>query len=133
MGNCGHIQVRGEENKVASISIATEYKRKDGTSVTSWHDCRIFGKSVEVAEKYISKGTVVYVTGSIEYDDYEDKNGNKQHRAFIRVSDFKFWNTKKQDDDQEPQPVEHQPAPQKPWMKATNNNQEPEGNDDLPF
>ena len=41
----------------------------------------IFGKAAQVARDYLSKGRQCYIEGSIRYDEWTDKDGNK-----VRIS-----------------------------------------------
>jgi single-strand DNA-binding protein len=46
----------------------------------------VFGKAAQVCRDYLSKGRQVYVEGSIRYDEWTDKDGNKRNMTKIRVS-----------------------------------------------
>lgn len=72
-------------NSVARFTLATNeaYKDRQGNKVerTEWHNISVFGKSAEVAEKYLKKGSSVCVEGSIRSRDYTDKS-NVQRRFY---------------------------------------------------
>ena len=89
IGNAGQdpqIRTVGE-NKVANFTVATteKYKGKDGNVVaeTEWHSVVVWGKLAEVVEKYVKKGTQVYVEGKIKSEKYTDREGND--RVMVRV------------------------------------------------
>jgi single-strand DNA-binding protein len=67
-------------NVVANISLATTetYKDKQGKKVenTAWHNVQVWGKTAEIAEKYLSKGSRVYIEAKLNYRNYE-KDGSK--------------------------------------------------------
>jgi single-strand DNA-binding protein len=46
----------------------------------------VFGKTAQVVRDYCSKGKQVYLEGSIRYDEWTDKDGNKKYMTKIRVS-----------------------------------------------
>lgn len=59
---------------VAFLSLATnDYHTATGTEITEWHRLVMGGKNAELAEKYIRKGTRLYVEGKIKSREYEDK------------------------------------------------------------
>ena len=45
---------------------------------TEWHNVVFFGKLAEVAGEYLSKGSNVYVEGSLKTEKWEDRDGNKK-------------------------------------------------------
>lgn len=75
---------------VASFSLATteKWKTKQGESkeATQWHQCELFGKVAEIARDYLTKGSRVFVCGSLVYDEWVDKDGNKKTRAKVKLS-----------------------------------------------
>jgi single-strand DNA-binding protein len=48
----------------------------------------VFGKTAQVVRDYVTKGKSVYIEGSIRYDEWTDKDGNKRNTTKIRVSGF---------------------------------------------
>lgn len=73
---------------VCKFSLATSrsYKDRNGQrqEETDWHNIVMFGKVAEVADKYLYKGSLVYVEGSLHTRKYEDKSGGT--RYFTEVS-----------------------------------------------
>ena len=71
--------------KVASFSIATTeraYTLKNGTQVperTEWHNIVVWRGLAEIVEKYVKKGTKLYVEGKIKTRSYEDQNKVKRY------------------------------------------------------
>jgi single-strand DNA-binding protein len=63
--------------KYARFSIATSEKNKAGDVLTEWHNITAFGNVVDVIEKYVTKGTMLYVEGKIQSSEYE-KDGIKR-------------------------------------------------------
>ena len=49
------------------------------------HRVEVFGKPAQVVRDYLSKGRQVYVEGSIRYDEWTDKDGNKRNTTKIHV------------------------------------------------
>ena len=72
---------------VANISIATteSYKNKNGDRVsqTEWHDVVLWRGLAEVAEKYLKKGSSVYIEGKIRTSKWVDKESITRHKTEI--------------------------------------------------
>ncbi len=64
---------------VANFSLATteSYKNKEGEKVsqTEWHNIVLWRGLAEVAEKYLKKGSSIYIEGKIKTRKWEDKEG----------------------------------------------------------
>lgn len=73
---------------VANFPIATSesYKdRKTGEKITQteWHNIVIWRGLAEVAEKYLKKGSSVYIEGKLRTRSWDDKEGNKRYTTEI--------------------------------------------------
>ena len=72
---------------VANLSIATSenYKNKDGERVTQteWHDVVLWRGLAEVAEKYLKKGSSIYVEGKLRTNKWVDKDENTRYKTEI--------------------------------------------------
>ena len=83
IGNLGKDpEVRRLENGavLASFSIATSESYVDKQSgdkkeITDWHDIVLWRGLAEVAEKYLVKGTKIYVEGKLKKRSWQDKEG----------------------------------------------------------
>lgn len=96
-------QIFGEGSKrVARVSLATTergFVKKDGTKVedrTEWHSLVFFGSITQVIEKYVKKGELISVRGSIHYDKYEDKDKVVRYTTDIRCTDLELLGSKKE-------------------------------------
>ncbi len=73
--------------KVASFSIATSenYTNRDGQKVdkTEWHNIVLWRGLAEIAEKYLRKGSQVYIEGRLQTRSWDDQNGNKRYTTEI--------------------------------------------------
>ena len=78
--------------KLAKFSLATNdyYKNSDGDQVTEtqWHNIVAWGKTAEIVEKYLHKGSQIAVEGKIEYRTWEDDEGIRHHATDIIVHDL---------------------------------------------
>ena len=72
---------------VANFRIATteNYKNKQGEKVsqTEWHNIVLWRGLAEVAEKWLKKGSSVYIEGKIRTRKWEDKEGNTRYNTEI--------------------------------------------------
>lgn len=90
IGNLGKDpEVRHLEGGVTRVtfSLATSesYKDKNGNKVehTEWHNIILWRGIAEVAEKYLKKGSLVYIEGRIKTRTWDDKDGNKRYTTEI--------------------------------------------------
>jgi single-strand DNA-binding protein len=67
---------------VTKFSLATgaRWKDKDGQwqDRTDWHNIVAFGRTAEVCNEYLKKGSPIYVEGRIQTRSYDDRDGNKK-------------------------------------------------------
>ncbi len=74
--------------RVANISVATSRRWNDRQGQqqekTEWHKVIFWEKLAELCERYLKRGDRVYVEGSIEYRQYEDKDGQTRYITEIR-------------------------------------------------
>ena len=133
LGRCGkdpEVRMAGQ-NKVATFSVATggKYKTKDGKEVddTAWHNIVAWRTSADIVEKYIKKGSQVFIEGHISYRKYSDKDGVERNITDIVVDKIELLGGK----------AESSTAPQKfdPHAVKTTPMPYPEEEDgsDLPF
>jgi len=68
---------------VAKFPLATSevYKNKDGQRVTQteWHNVVLWRQLAETAEKFLKKGSLVYIEGKLRTRNWDDKDGNKKY------------------------------------------------------
>ena len=83
VGNLGQrpeMRYTATQSAVANISIATTESWKDKESgemrdKTEWHRVAYFGKLAEIVEKYLDKGSSVYIEGKLQTRKWQDKTG----------------------------------------------------------
>ena len=78
---------------VANVTLATnDYYTKDGQRLesTEWHNLEMWDKQAETAEKYLKKGSLLYVEGKIRTDRYTDSEGQERQTRKIRVNNFQM-------------------------------------------
>jgi single-strand DNA-binding protein len=78
---------------VANVTLATnDHYTKDGQRLesTEWHNLEMWDKQAETAEKYLKKGSLLYVEGKIRTDRYTDAEGQERQTRKIRVNNFQM-------------------------------------------
>ncbi|APT57149.1 single-stranded DNA-binding protein [Roseomonas gilardii] len=96
VGNLGRDpEVRNFQNggKVVNLRIATSetFKDREGNRQerTEWHSVAIFNERLgEVAEKYLRKGSTVYIEGKLETRKWQDKDGQDRYTTEIVLRNF---------------------------------------------
>lgn len=77
-------------DKVASLSVATTFRRKDRNTgdwleETEWHRVVLWGKVAEIAEKYAQKGSDVFIRGRLKTEKWTDQGGIDRYTTKIYV------------------------------------------------
>ncbi len=105
---------------VVNLSLATTDRWKDkqtgeNKERTEWHRVSFFGKAAETIAEYMTKGSAMYIEGSIQTRKYE-KDGVTHYATDIKGRSFQFLGRKgdneqapRQDEAAAPKPA---PAPQ---------------------
>ena len=91
--------------KVAQFTLApTEARKaKDGTvtKLTEWHNIVAWRGVADFVEKYIQKGSQVFIGGSLRTRSWESK-GQKVYRTEIIAENLQFVGRKPEDNGQQP-------------------------------
>jgi len=95
VGNVGRdpeVRTLSSGTRLAKFSLATtdhRSKDQDGNPRTEWHNIIAWAYLAEFCEKWVKKGTQLYVEGSIRYDTYE-KDGVKKYFTEINAREIQF-------------------------------------------
>ena len=97
MGNVGNDpEIRSFNNggRVANLSIATSESWRDKQSgekreKTEWHRVAIFQEGlVGVVERYVKKGTKLYIEGKLQTRKWQDRDGNDKYTTEIVLQGY---------------------------------------------
>ncbi len=119
--------------KVATFTLATTERYRDrGGELrenTEWHNIVAWRNSADVAEKFIRKGTQLYIEGRLRTRSWSDQTGAKRYTTEVQVDSLQLLGKKTDAAGTAPQPVPQaapapQPAPAAPQQEPA---------DDLPF
>ena len=98
VGNLGRDpEIRSFQNggRVASFSVATSESWKDKATGekkdrTEWHRISVLNdKLVEVVERYVKKGSKVYIEGQLETRKWTDKDGQEKYTTEVVLRPFR--------------------------------------------
>lgn len=105
-------------DKVVNLSIATSETWKDKKSgerkeKTEWHRIVIFNQGIaNVAEKYLSKGSKVYVEGQLETRKWTDSQGIERYSTEVALRPYRGELVMLDSRDQNQTPSHQEPQPQ---------------------
>lgn len=88
------------ESKVLNITIANQrsYKNKDGEYEADFINCTLWNSVAEHTAEYVKKGDLVGITGRLQCESYEDKEGNKRYTTKVNVEKVSFLSSKKSEE-----------------------------------
>ncbi len=98
VGNVGaDPEIRTLENgtKVARVRLATTeriYNRQtqESKEYTEWHTVVLWSGLADVADKYVRKGSQLYIEGSLRSNEWTDKDGGKRYGVEIIAREMKL-------------------------------------------
>ena len=97
LGNLGRdpeIRSMQSGSKMAAFSMATSKRWKDKATQeqrdkTSWHNIVVFGDGlVDIVEKYVKKGSKIYVEGELQTRKWQDQDGNDRYTTEVVLQGF---------------------------------------------
>ena len=132
VGKDAEVRMAGQ-SKVATFSLCTggKYKTSDGRELddTAWHNIVAWRKLAELAEKYVDKGSQLYVEGRIKTEKFKGNDGTDKYVTRIVASTLQLLGSKK-----DSQSAPQSPAPQqKPKTTPLPTIDNSDGSDDLPW
>jgi single-strand DNA-binding protein len=99
-GNIGKIEELGDANgtPVISLSVATnDWMGKAKGEVTNWHTVNVVGSSAKFIHDFGSNYKKIAVKGTIQYDQWETKEGEKRSKTKIYADDVELLSPKDSD------------------------------------
>lgn len=103
IGNVGaDPEIRTTESgiKVATIRLATTERSRDkdgnATSHTEWHNVVLWRSLAEVADRYVRKGTQLYIEGRIRTREWSTREGEKRYSVEVMCDDMKMLGGRKE-------------------------------------
>ena len=97
LGRDPELRFTPEGTPVSNFSVATTEKRKDKAGelqeITTWFQVALFGRQAENAKEYLSKGSHVWLEGSLTLTQWTDRDGEQRVNLEVRGSDIRFLST----------------------------------------
>lgn len=92
-----------------SLAVRRDFKNKStGEYETDWIPLTAFGKTAEIMNQYLGKGSKVGITGSLQTSNFTDKDGNKRTGYDVIVNQFEFLDSR--EDGQQNQQAQQKPV-----------------------
>ena len=87
----------------STLATTERYKDKSGTlkEQTEWHNIVCWRALAEFVEKYLKKGTQIYVEGKLRNRSYTDKEGNTRYVTEIVADSIQLLGRKSDNQDQQ--------------------------------
>ena len=94
---------------VANFTIAVSRRIKKDE--TDFIDCVAFRQTAEVICKYFKKGSLIIAFGSLQVDNWKDKEGKNRKTARVVVDDVQFGESKKSSEGSAPKDFDRKEDP----------------------
>lgn len=92
VGKNPDIRTTQSGDKCANFSIATSesWKDKQGQKQerTEWHNVVIWGSLAGIVEKYVQKGSQIYIEGQLQTRKWQDNNGQDRYTTEVVLKGF---------------------------------------------
>jgi len=97
IGHVGQIEVK---QTVTTLSLATSEAWTDKQTNakqerTEWHKIVFFGKLAEITAQYVTKGSKLYIEGSLRTEKYTGQDGVERFSTKIVARDMQMLDSKK--------------------------------------
>ena len=117
LGNVGaepEVRALDSGKKVARIRVATteRYTDQQGNKQeqTEWHTVVLWGGLADVVDRYVHKGSQLYIEGKIRTREWTDKDNQKRYTTEILATEMKLLG-RPHDANEAPQAVAPAPTP----------------------
>lgn len=147
------LRYTGSGSAIAKFGLAVNRNWKDRNSgerreEVCYVDINIFGRSAEIANQHLSKGKRILIEGRLQFEQWQDQNGQKRSKHSISAENFQFLDSKGDtnsgggfnndySNNQQPQrdasPFENDNAPQSGNQGGSNMGNIDIQDDDIPF
>jgi len=89
LGQDPEVRYTQSNTAVATLNVATNERFKDRNGEfqerTEWHRVVAWGRTAEICQEYLKKGSQVYIEGPIQTREWEDKDGQKRYTTEIKA------------------------------------------------
>ena len=99
----------GQSTKVATFTLATTDRYRDRAGElrenTEWHNLVLWRQLADLAERYIRRGSQIYVEGHIRTRSYNDQQGQKKYMTEIVADNVQLLGRREGETAQPSQPA----------------------------
>jgi single-strand DNA-binding protein len=92
LGKDPEIRTTSDGKTMATLSVATSESWNNASGEkqekTEWHRVVIFGKLAEIAQKYLRKGSKVYLEGKLQTRKWTDQSGQDRYSTEVVLAGF---------------------------------------------
>lgn len=99
--NAPELKYVGEFNNAVTnfrLAVSRGYKTKDGVVESDFINIEVWGKKAEIYSRYLQKGSLVAVSGSLRTESYQTSEGENKYITKIRANNLRFLDNKKSDE-----------------------------------
>ena len=96
------------------LAINRKFNDKDGNKKEDvcFVDCKAFGKQAETLNKYISKGSPIFIEGRLDFSSWANQDGQRRSKHRVIIESFQFLGKSSQS---EAKPQDDAPLPAIPF------------------
>ncbi|MDR2051280.1 MAG: single-stranded DNA-binding protein [Deltaproteobacteria bacterium] len=98
LGKDPEIRYAANGTAITNLRIATDesYVDREGNRVerTEWHSIVVFQRQAENCKTYLSKGSLIFVEGSLQTRKWQDQQGQDRYSTEVKANLVKFLDRK---------------------------------------
>ena len=80
-----------------TLAVDRDYRPQDGEKQTDFIDVTAWRNTAEFAAKYLGKGRLAVVSGSLQFNEWKDKEGHNRRNAVVVADNIYFGDSKTKD------------------------------------
>lgn len=77
-----------------TLAVDRDYRPQDGEKQTDFIDVTAWRNTAEFAAKYLGKGRLAVVSGSLQFNEWKDKEGHNRRNAVVVADNIYFGDSK---------------------------------------
>jgi len=89
LGQDPEVRYTQSNTAVATLNLATNERYRDSNGEyqdrTEWHRVVAWGRTAEVCQQYLTKGSLIYVEGPLQTREWEDNQGQKRYTTEVKA------------------------------------------------
>jgi single-strand DNA-binding protein len=98
LGQDPEVRYTQSNTAVATLNLATNERYKDSNGEyqdkTEWHRVVAWGRTAEICQQYLTKGSMIYVEGPLQTREWEDKQGQKRYTTEVKALQMTMLDSK---------------------------------------